>query len=236
MKAFLIFAYGLKPYQITGPGWMETERYEIEAKIPAGANWEQVTAMLQTLFAERFHLVARRETKDLPVYVLMAGKGGPKLKAAVQTSGGGPEVIRPKISHGADGFPTIAADSLPRSFEAVVAGSDGIRYQLWARHEGMQQLADRLTQQLDHPVVDETKLEGQYDFSLTWVVDGAGGNIPRTYPPPDMIENRQTMAIADSGLSLFAAIQSQLGLKLQAEKRPVEMLIVDSLDRVPVGN
>ena len=236
MKALLLRAYGLRSFQITGPAWMESAFYEIDANVPVGASREQAAAMLRTLLDERFHLAARRETRDLPVYVLVAGKGAAKLREATAT-GEDPEVVRPKITPGAEGFPVIAADTkLPRSYEAIVAGSDGIRYQLWARHESMQQLADRLSSQLDRPVLDETKLEAQYDFSLTWVVEGTGGNIPRTYPPPDMIEHRPMVATADAGLNLFAAVQSQLGLKLQPEKRPITMLRVDSVDRVPVGN
>jgi len=111
-----------------------------------------------------------------------------------------------------------------------------VRYQLWARHEPMQQLADRLSPQLDQPVLDETNLKGRYDFTLTWAVEGAGGGVPRTYPPPDMIEHRPMAVTGDSALNLFAAVQSQLGLKLQPEKKPVAMLIVESVDRVPAGN
>jgi uncharacterized protein (TIGR03435 family) len=100
----------------------------------------------------------------------------------------------------------------------------------------MQQLADRLTAQVDRPVLDMTGLEGEYDFALTWSVEMAGGVVPRTDPPPDQIEIHGTSVMSDPGLSIFTAVQKQLGLKLEQRKAPVEMLVVDGIEKTPVSN
>lgn len=73
-------AYGVKNYQISGPPWLDTERFSIVAKAPPGAAKEQVLVMWQNLLAQRFQLKLHRETNDIPIYELVVGKNGPKLK------------------------------------------------------------------------------------------------------------------------------------------------------------
>ena len=79
MKTLLMRAYELKSYQIAGPAWMDSERYEIAAKIPAGSTPREVPFLLRTLLAERFHLVAHNETRQLSIYELAIAKSGPKF-------------------------------------------------------------------------------------------------------------------------------------------------------------
>jgi uncharacterized protein (TIGR03435 family) len=217
---------------------MDSARFDIDAKIPAGAGKGQVSRMLQALLAERFHLAAHRETKDLPVYALVVGKRGLKLKespAADPNATASPDA--PSLIKGPDGLPEVSPGTdVPRSYEVVLGGSDGILYKLWARRETMQQLADRLSGQLDRAVVDKTGLRAQYDFSLVWTMESVGGLVPRTDPPPDQIEQRNGPVMSDPGLSIFTAVQAQLGLRLEQRRAPLEMLIVESLDKTPTVN
>jgi uncharacterized protein (TIGR03435 family) len=238
LKALLLRAYQLKDYQVSGPAWIDSERYQIAAKIPVGATRREVAVMLQSLLTQRFGLMIHRETREFPMYALDVAKGGPKLKAseAAETATDA-TVLSPKLAKGADGFPEIAGgQKLPRSYEMVVGGSDGIVYKLWARRESMEDLADRLSAQLSRPVVDRTRLKETYDFALTWTVENGGMGIPRTGPPPDVIDMHSTPILSDPGLSIFAALPAQLGLKLEARRGPLEMLIVDKADKVPAGN
>jgi len=240
LKALLMRVYDLKDYQMVGPGWIDSERYEIAAKIPAGAAKADVARMLQALLAERFHLEVRRETRELPMYLLTVAKGGPKFReskaAAEETPAERPAA--PRMTRGADGLPDLAPGSdVPRSYEIVLAGSDGIVYKRWARRESMGDLADRLSAVLNRAVIDRTGLTGPYDFTLVWGLESAAGVIPRTGPPPDAIESQPTSAVlTDPGLSLFNAVKEQLGLTLQPGKGPVEMLTVTRADKVPTGN
>jgi uncharacterized protein (TIGR03435 family) len=80
LSSVLLLAYDLKPYQIECPDWMRSQEYDISATAPQGTNKEQVRAMLQTLLAERFRMKVRRETRERPIYALVVGKDGPKLK------------------------------------------------------------------------------------------------------------------------------------------------------------
>jgi uncharacterized protein (TIGR03435 family) len=241
LKALIERAYEMKPYQIGAPGWMDSARYEIAAKIPQSATKQQTDAMLRTLLTERFHLAAHRETKEMPILELVIAKNGPKLRdsATDQTPAAEAEtpIDTPKFTAGGDGLPELAPGTkLPRSYRVMVAGSDGVRIKLWARQEAIAKLVEDLSSYLNRPVFDRTGLQGHYDFTLDWAMDTAGGGIPRVGPPPDMIDSFSGPIGANDSTTIFAALQSQLGLRLDQRKGPVHVLIVDGADKVPVGN
>lgn len=244
MKTLLMRAYGVKNYQVTGPAWMETERYEIAAKIPPGTTKEQVALMLQSLLMERFHLAVHRETKELPMYALLVGKNGPKLKesdpaAAAEDEKAAAEgaMSRPRVTMGADGFPQIPADAkIPGSFALTLASGEFTRTKLFARHETMEELADTIGGYVSRPVKNLTELQGQYDFSLAFESDPLAEARAAGARPTGASSDGVPPAPALTGPPIFAAVQEQLGLKLEQRKGPVEMLIVDSLEKVPTGN
>ena len=118
-------AYELKNYQIAGPAWLDSERYEIAAKIPAGAGKSEVALMLRTLLAERFRLVAHRETRELPIYAMVVAKNGPKFQGSPAASrnatsaaddGDLPRGSVPKLTRGRMASPTSPAG---RTFPAA---------------------------------------------------------------------------------------------------------------------
>ena len=105
----------MKGFQISGPGWLDSERYDIVAKLPRGATKAEFMVMLQNLLAERFKLTLHREKKDLPMYALVVGKNGPKMKESVEDArpqGWRPRAMAPpaamgKPAMGRDGFPVL---------------------------------------------------------------------------------------------------------------------------------
>ena len=234
MKALLRLAYGVKPYQVRGPAWIDTETYEIAAIVPAGANKMQAANMLRELLVERFHLAAHRETRQVPIYVLLAGRGGPKLREAdpaaeedeqrARAAGG---FQRPSVTIGPDGFPQIPADArIPGNFTLTLSSGEFLRTKLFARHQNMDQLAATIAEYLKCSVVDQTGLTGRYDFTLAFESD-----------PLEPGERTQPGAASEnSGPTIFAAVQEQLGLRLEPKRGPVEMVIVDRVDRVPTQN
>jgi uncharacterized protein (TIGR03435 family) len=241
LKALVMRAYRLKDYQVNGPAWMDSQRYQIAAKIPAGATSSQVSLMLRSLLAERFGLTEHRETKELPLFALLVGKSGAKLQVSDQDAASAEAAdgtrFSPKFTGGADGLPEMPDGAkIPRSYEIVRGGSDGMIYKLWARRETMEQLADRLSAQLNRPVVDRTELKDAYDFVLTWAMETAGGGIPRTGPPPDEIDMLSGPILSEGGPSIFNALPAQLGLRLESRRGPLEMLVVDKVEKVPTRN
>jgi len=132
-------AYGLKAFQFSGPGWMSSERYDVHAKLPAGATPAQVPAMLQNLLADRFQLAFHRDNREHPVYALLVGKNG--LKLPVAESG-------------------QAAPAGEKSWE--MAGG----VMRFHRKMTMPALSDFLGGFVDRPVVDMTGLTETYQVAL----------------------------------------------------------------------
>jgi uncharacterized protein (TIGR03435 family) len=223
MRVLLLRAYDVKSYQLSGPAWMDTERYEIAAKIPAGATKEQVPGMLQALLTERFHGAVHRESSELSVYGLVVAKGGPKLKPAApdnpDVTPGQPEPM-PKMTVGKDGFPEFPPGYNKNSGLAFAQGM-----KIWSKNRTMDSLADLLSGQSDRPVLDMTGLQGGYEFTLSFrfermkTASGEGAEV--TEFPGELVH---------------AAVQSQLGLKLEPRKAPVEILVVDQIEKLPTGN
>ena len=247
LKNILMSAYDVKNFQIVGPGWLDTERFDITATMPPDTTKEQFRAMLQNLLAERFKMTIHRETKELPMYSLMVAKGGPKMQEAAavpapKEDGDAPPPpaplpMQPKM--GPDGFPI-----LPQ-----LAGRGGLfmmmmngRARFIAQQQTMQDLASRLTNQLSRTVTDATGLKAKYDFTLTFSPEGMNGPmgpLPPPPPPPGGGGGSPVAGMGDAGETLpdiFAAVQAQLGLKLEPKKGPVELIVVDHAEKMPTEN
>jgi uncharacterized protein (TIGR03435 family) len=251
LKNLLMTAYDVKNYQIDGPAWLDTERFDINATMPPDTTKEQFCIMLQNLLAERFKLKIHKDSKELNMYSLVVAKNGPKLKESVETpapaQGGDaaapppPLPSQPKI--GPDGFPILP----------IPAGGRGGLYQIMmpgrARMIGVKQtaqdLAQRLSGQLNRPVTDATGLTVKYDFTLTYAPEGMSGPMPVMIggappppPPPGGGAAGPAPSLPDSEPlpTLFAALQSQLGLKLEPKKGPVDMIVVDHVEKTPIEN
>lgn len=201
LKDLVRLAYRVKPYQVTGEKWMETEKYEVAAILPAGASASDGPEMLRTLLAGRFHLTVRRESNELAVYALLLGKGGPKMKAAVT---GGPAQAPPNTKQ------MVQAEQ--SAGMGMVAG-DGVRH-VRGKEYTIGALADRLTGMLDRPMLDLTGLDGKYDIDLT-------------FAPGDG---------SDLAPSLFAALRDQLGLRVEARKSPMTIIVIEHADKTPMEN
>ncbi len=133
----IAWAYGVDEYQVSGPGWLESERYDIVARAGGAAPGEELRQMLQTLLKERFRLEVHREEKELPVYALMRGKGGARLEAAQ-----------------GDGKPALSIDGGSMVFHNYSLAD-------WARWASVGRAFG-----LDRPVVDNTGLTGRYNFGM----------------------------------------------------------------------
>jgi uncharacterized protein (TIGR03435 family) len=224
LKYVLMHVYDLQPTQISGPGWMDTDFFDILAVVPPGTPKEQVQLMFEALLADRFKLKFHRETRTERAYALVVAKGGPKLKEAVPYD---PDAYKDAIHmSGSDENRTISgASSGPFGpFKMTVA--NGVLHSEFA---GMstKDLAKYLSQgQLDLPVVDMTGLTGSYQVSLDFGARTPGG------PPATLGEAPDPDPTAGSLLESL----HKLGLNLDRRNESVEKFIVDSADRVPTEN
>jgi uncharacterized protein (TIGR03435 family) len=253
LKNVLINAYDVNEYQISGPNWLDGERFDIVAKIPQGATKEQFRLMLRNLLAERFKLALHHETKDLPMYALVVGKGGPKLKEAVEEDAAAPQGAAepPPPPPGRDEGPVrlkTDADGMPQLPSAMgrngvimmtMYGSGGLRTRMVCKGQPVSALLATLSSQLGRPVVDATGLKAKYDITLDYAPDGLHGTTIIMPPPHDGAPGGGApMASAPDmgGPTIFTALQEQLGLKLEQRKGPVDLLVIDRLEKVPTEN
>jgi len=238
LKQVISNAYNVKAYQVSGPDWLDSQRYDIIAKVPEGVTKEQFNLMLQHLLAERFALELRHETKDFPLYELVVGKGGPKLKASVNDPNAAPaDALLPppgRITTDKNGFPQLppGAAGRPMTMMSVMNG----RLRMTSTHQTLPRLVDLLSNQVDRPVVDKTGLSGEYDVTLEFAPEG--GSMMKGMPPPPPPPPGANVPSDNSGdaPSIYTAVQEQLGLKLDAKKGPLEFLVVTHAEKTPTEN
>ena len=152
--AYMVIAYGITARQLSAPDGFLSEKYDIAAKAEHSVSREQMLRMLQALLVDRFKLVLRRATKEVPVYALVVGKGGPKLQPTDAPQSAGPN---PRTPLGAGG-------TEPKSGHLVF------------KNESMSDFAWALSRMAgigDRVVVDYTGLKGNYDFELKFERDTA---------------------------------------------------------------
>lgn len=244
LRQLIVLAYGdrsgggpAQDIEITGlPGWATSDGYDVQAQPEAGVTptQQQTQEMLQSMLADRFQLKIHRETKDAPIYHLVVGKDGVKMKlaedqtpltppappppggappppgAAVRVGPGGPGGAPPPPGTG----PSMTGP-VPRGM--IMMGLGQVR----AGSQPVSALASLLSGQAGRKVVDKTGLTGLYDIDLKWTPD----QLPSGQPLPPGFE------IDPTGPTLVTAIQEQLGLRLVPETGPVDTLVVESVQR-----
>jgi uncharacterized protein (TIGR03435 family) len=205
---------------IGGPSWVDSDRFNIEAKAQGNMAPGQMGLLIQSLLEDRFQLRVHRETRELPVYELVVAKGGPKIKLSEDQTPPAPQGPRPMepatrgAAPGQRGMPDPFSVPQPRGNFGRGNG------QMRGTAVGLAPLVIALSQQLGRPVYDKTGLTGLYDYSVKWTpgAEQAPGPFPEAPPPPSV----------DSGPSIFTALQEQLGLRLESTRGPVEVIVIDS--------
>jgi uncharacterized protein (TIGR03435 family) len=205
------------------PRWVTNESFDIEARAPNGdATKDQMRLMMQSLLAERFHLAAHFEAQTLPVFALVLakpGKPGPNLLPHEK----GPTCNSPaadagKAAAAKDGpFPPVCGTY------AMFMQANGLR-RAGSRDTTMERLAGAIPTfgEVERPVIDRTGLSGKFDFKLEWMRETAAGPAPAAPTPADS---------QIAGPTFLEALGDQLGLKLEATKAPVSVLVIDHVER-----
>jgi uncharacterized protein (TIGR03435 family) len=209
--ALIASAYGpLTVDQIIGgPPWITTDRFDVEARTrgepgrDADGVPRRMFQMLQSLLADRFALVVHRQTRELPVYMLRLARDDKRLGSHLSPVVADCQALR-------------AAPAQASRPPCAIGGAGG---SLTGGAATMSQLATTLSNRVGRIVVDRTGLQGAFDFDLTWTPEQTGA-----------INNPTTPGIRDAP-SVFTALQEQLGLKLEAARAPVDVLVIDHAER-----
>ena len=236
LTSIVVSAYELKRYQYAFPSWMNSALFEIAAKVPAGTTKEQFRLMKQNLLTERFKLAAHFEKKEAQVYELVVGKDGPKLKETPSAPEGQADAspIDPsKIRPDADGLLVIP---LRRGEMNMTMNGQRTLMRIQGSDQTMEQLASLLGNQINEPVTDATGLKGKYDITITCAPTQSASS--RLVVTPGVAESGSAPndPVVDAAPTIFAAIQQQLGLKLEQKKGTVDFLVIDHVEKTPVEN
>lgn len=266
LKSLIALAYKVKEYQVSGPEWLGSERFDIEAKLPDGASKDDAPAMLQSLLAERFKLATHRDTSEHKVLALVVGKNGPKLKEsppAAPIDENAPLKPGEMKMEGPDG--PIRMTRNPDGSATVNMGAKGTMTQkmdpqtqtmhIESSKVTMAGFADMLTSMMQiggaggRQVVDQTGLKGNYqvsvDLSLAdiFAMARSQGMMQEGARPPAMAgggsgESAAAVPTASDPSSGTTVYQSveKLGLKLEERKATITQLIVDRAEKTPVEN
>ena len=261
LRELITLAWGVKPYQVSGPDWIANTRFDIVGKIPEGASKDDVPKMLQSLLEERFKLSVHKSSAEHPVLGLVVAKGGSKLKESAETPSpidenaelkpGETKMDGPdgpiRMTVGKDGSASIDMGAKGKMFYRVDPATQSMH--LNGSMITMSGFADMLTQLSQmgggsgRQIVDMTGLKGYYqvsiDFGLADLLNmarAAGFNVPTGPGGPGGAAAGPADAADPGGSSSITEAVQALGLKLESRKAVVEQLIVDHAEKTPTDN
>ena len=266
LKSLIVYAYQVKPYQVSGPDWLEQQRFDIVAKYPVSAAKADAPQMLQSLLEERFKLKVHKSTEERPVFGLVPGRGGPKLKASegkpvpiddnaplkpgerkVDGPGGKPMLVRTDLTSGAVivdmGEEGRMSYRINRATAPPVIHIELSMVTMTGFASMMTQILTQVAGGASRQIVDMTHIEGNYEASLDLSIEdmiamvrNAGVDIPAG--APGMVSETGAPSASDPGAAglPLADAVRSMGLRLESRKAPIEELIVDHAEKKPIEN
>jgi uncharacterized protein (TIGR03435 family) len=230
LRDLIVRAYGVKAAQVTGPDWIPSERYDVNATLPAGSTGDDIPLMLQALLADRFKLKIHREKKEFPVYALILGKSPLKLTEDPLD----PETADSKGAVNAAATGSAAGVSVNLGRGAYYTFADN---QFEAKKMSVNQLCLQLERYVDRPIINMTDLNGTYDVTFKLTPEDYQAMLIRVAVNSGVVLPPQVLQYAEGNASssLFDAIQ-QSGLKLDARKAPLDLIVVDRAQKTPTEN
>ena len=198
LSTLIAACYRVRTDQISGlPAWTESEHYDILATASRQSTVEEMYLMVRNLLKDRCHMQFHLETKEMPIYVLSIDPAGLKLTRHPAANGGEPWIDQ---------------------------GQDAPFHMHWtATTANMDIFAGRLARVLDRPVIDQTGLKGDFDFTLTYTAE-----LPPNIPPDARLNGQP---IDTSGPTVFQAVRQQLGLRLDPRKGPAPIIVIDHIEK-----
>lgn len=211
LQDLLVFSYLVQPYQIVdGPDWLDVARWDVNATGATGTR-NDVLLAIQRLLADRFSLVIRRNVRELPVYALVVARSDGRL---------GPQLQRSPVDCAAMRAEAQKTGVIPPDAPRLCV-AEGRLGSVRIGGAPLADLAPMLSTRVQRTVVDRTGLEGTWDLTLTYTPD------PAQIPPGPLFPG---VSFDPNGPALFTAIQEQLGLKLEAARAPVDVLVIERVE------
>jgi uncharacterized protein (TIGR03435 family) len=229
LKDHIGIAYGVRIDQVTGPEWIGQTRFDIAAKMPDGSSTEQADEMLQALLEDRFQLKVHREKKEFPVYALTSVDGGATLTPVADAPEATPQ----------NGF-AVAATGGAGGVSLDMGGGSSFTLgnnRLEVRKMPMNGFADVLTRFMDRPVVDVTGSKGLYDLTLELTPEDYTAMMIRSAVGAGIQLPPQALRLLENASAdPLSGPLKKYGLKFDARRMPLDVIVVDSVLRTPSEN
>ena len=229
LRTYISIAYRLQGHQVIGPSWLGSTRFDIMATMPQGVNPQQLPEMFQALLAERFKLQVHRETRETAVFALETVKDRFTLESVPADR----DVTNTAaFSAGASASGRGVGVDLGRGSSYTFADN---RFQ--ARKLMMGMLAQTLTNWTGRPVVDRTNLTGFYDFTLEITPEDFQAMQIRSADTAGVALPAQALRLIENNTldSLHESLR-RIGLTLESRRAPMEVLVVDQIEKAPTEN
>jgi len=233
IRDYISMGYSVKLNQISGPDWITTERFDIAATLPEGSRPDQVPSMMQTLLEDRFELKTHREKKEFPVYALRVSTGGLKTAEVASDPGIGQSDAKTPQTFTRQGSGRGISLDLGHGSSFNFANN---RFE--AKKVTMASLASMLERFLERPVVDLTGVNGSYDVAFDLSPEDYRMMLIRAATAAGLVMSPDALRALDGSptpASLFDGL-ARFGLKLEAHRAPLDVLVVDSIRKTPTEN
>lgn len=228
LKDYIGMAYSLDGQQVIAPEWTNEQRFEISATLPDGATREQIPDMLQALLAERFQLKVHKESREFPVYALVVGKGGLKIKGSPVD----PSAPPPAATETQGGATNSGVVINMRGGTFTIADN-----KFAIRNLTMDDLALALTRFSDRKTIDATGLTDRFDLTLELTAEDFGFVMTQGLLNNGYMRGPQALRQLDGAPSnLLGRYITKTGLALEERRAPLEVAVVDSVARAPTEN
>jgi uncharacterized protein (TIGR03435 family) len=230
VKDYIQMAYKVKFYQVDGPDWMASARFDLDAKIPDGVPSDKIPEMLQSLLATRFGLKMHRGTKDYPVYALTVASDGVKMTSTPDND--------PSFDDCRKGV-NVKVDGGRGGVNANYGCGAFFRFgdnKLVGKRLAMQYFADILGRFTDRPIVDQTNLKDRYDFELALSTEDYYAMLIRSAVNAGVTLPPEAMRLMNNSDDTLMMALRRLGLKLEQKKAPIETVVVDEIRKTPSEN
>jgi len=233
LKDYLLMAYDIKIYQLEGPDWISSARFDVDAKVPSGVEKPDIRAMMRSLLEDRFGLKTHKGSKDLPVYALTVASDGLKMQESKV------DPSDPPFTRGSASSVDVKASGSREGVNLNYGHGTTFAFannKIEGRRLIMPLFVDILGRFTDRPVIDKTNLDAAYDFTIDLSQEDYMAMLIRSAVNAGVTLPPEAMRLMNSSDDTLVMALRRLGLKLENRKAPVDTIVVDEMRKTPSEN
>jgi uncharacterized protein (TIGR03435 family) len=233
LKDYLLMAYDIKIYQLEGPDWISSARFDVDAKLPAGMEKPDIRLMMRSLLEDRFGLKTHKGSKELPVYAIVVAPDGVKMQESKV------DPADPPFASGSSGSVDVKASGGREGVNLNYGHGTTFAFannKIEGRRLVMPLFVDVLGRFTDRPVLDKTNLTAAYDFTIDLSQEDYMAMLIRSAVNAGVTLPPEALRLMNSSDDTLVMALRRLGLKLENRKAPVDTVVVDQMRKTPSEN